>query len=120
MLENGTASWREAVADVEALGKAEFLQLPDTTLERRHVGVDLRRERVRDDARLFGNQLKVTDSPGRPGRDVDPGQPRDDGFELGVVRQTIAEGDTRILAGDTKLDSQELAFAGDRCPQLAG
>lgn len=119
-LEYRTASRRQAVADLEALGEAELFQLSDATLERRHVGVYLRREHARDDAGLVGDQLQVACRPGRRARGVDPGQPRDDSPELGVLRQAISEGDTRIVAGETELDAQERALAGDRRPQLVG
>jgi hypothetical protein len=86
------------------------------TLERRHVGVYLHREHTRDDAGLVGDQLQVACRPGRRARGVDPGQPRDDSLELGVLRQAFSEGDARIVAGETELDAQERALAGDRRP----
>ena len=114
------ASRREAIADLEALGEAELFQLSDATLERRDVGVYPRREQARDDAGLIGDQLQVACRPGRRARGVDPGQPRDDSLELRVLRQALSEGDTRIVAGETELDAQERALAGDRRPQLVG
>ena len=84
-----TASRRQAVADLQALGEAELFQLSDATLERRHVGVYLRRDHTRDDAGLPGDQLQVTCRPGRRARGVDPGQPRDDSLELGMLRQAF-------------------------------
>ena len=45
--EYGTAPRRQAVADLEALGETGFLQPSDATLERRHLGVDLRRQRLK-------------------------------------------------------------------------
>lgn len=63
---------------------------------------------------------KVACRPGRRARGVDPGQPRDDSLELGVLRQAFAEGDTGIVAGETELDAQERALPGDLRPQLVG
>src|SRR5688572_15128908 len=117
-LEYGTASRREAVADLEALGEAELFQLSDAALERRHVGVYLRREHARNNARPVGDQPQVACRPGCRGRGVDPGQPRDDGLELGVLRRAFSECDARIVAGETELDAQQRALAGDRRPQL--
>ena len=119
-VEYRSASRRETVADLEALGEPELFQLADATLERRDVGVYLRREHTRDDAGLAGDQPQVACRPGRRTRGVDPGQPRDDSLELAVLRQTLSETDTRIGSGETELDAQERALAGDRRPQLVG
>ena len=91
--------------------------MPDATLERRHLGVDALRERVRDDGGPLGDQLQVTSRPGRGRRGVDPGQLRDDRLELGTLRQAFPQGDAWIVAAETKLDAQERALAGDRRPQ---
>ena len=119
-LQDRTASRREAVADLEALGETELFQLSDATLERRHVGVYLQREHAGDDTGLIGDQLQVACRPGRRARGVDPGEPRHDRLELGALRQAFSEGDAGIVAGETELDAQEPAFAGDRRPQLVG
>jgi hypothetical protein len=37
-LSTRATSRRQTVADLEALGEAKFLQLPDAALERRHLG----------------------------------------------------------------------------------
>ena len=96
-LEYRTASRRETGADLEAHGEAELFQLSDATLERRHVSVYLRREHARNDAGLVGDELQVACRPGRRARGVDPGQPRDDSLELGVLRQAFPDGDARIV-----------------------
>ena len=105
-LEYRTASRREAGADLEAHGEAELFQLSDATLERRHVSVYLRREHARNDAGLVGDELQVACRPGRRARGVNPGQPRDDSLELGVLRQAFPDGDARIVAGETEVDAQ--------------
>ena len=64
--------------------------------------------------------LQVACRPGRRARGVDLGQLRDDSLELGVLRQAFSKGDARIVAGETELDAQERALAGDRRPQLVG
>ena len=51
-----------------------------------------------DDAGLVGDQPEISSRPGRWTRQVDPGQPRDDGLELGVIGQPFSEGDARIVA----------------------
>jgi hypothetical protein len=103
-LEYRTASRREAVADLEALGKAQLFQLSDATLERQHLGVNLRAS-PRDDAGLAGDQLQVARHPGRRARGIDSGQPRDDRVELGVLRQAFPDPDARIVAGNSELDA---------------
>jgi hypothetical protein len=75
--------------------------LPDATFERRHIGAYLRREHARDNAGLFGDELQVACRPRRRARGVDPGQPRNDSLELGLLRQAFSNGDSRIVADET-------------------
>ena len=59
------------------------------------------------------SQLQVVGGPGCRARGIGPDERRDEPVELDTPRKPFTQGETRVLAGKTKLDTKQRALAGD-------